>query len=238
MALELGEAMVQRVAIERAGEGIERGAAAEGAVGFGQGRGEDDDADQQRRRRRGSLGSCPRRRRDRSPRSRSAAGRRYRRCRSRCRGARNGRPSVTAGIASHMATGLSGPPVKTTPPKISAGDRAQAIAIQTWGRELRSRIVVGDDEARERHGEGNQPPPAEAGAEGQQRHPEDPEGDQAVALEAALHVEQPLAAHLVAHRRQRLHRGRRLARNGASVRERPAIGPGLGFRLGDGPHWG
>jgi hypothetical protein len=48
-------------------------------------------------------------------------------------------PRVTAGIASHITTGLSGPPVATTPPKINAGDSAQAAAIHASGLELRSR---------------------------------------------------------------------------------------------------
>ena len=48
LSLELGEALLQRVAVEEAGERVERRAAAVGAVGLDQGAGEDHGADDQR----------------------------------------------------------------------------------------------------------------------------------------------------------------------------------------------
>ena len=76
-------------------------------------------------------------------------------------------------------------------------------------------------------GERRDPPPAHLRPGRGQRHGEDREAGEAVAAQAQLHVEQALAAGLVADRRQRLHRRGEAGRDGvagAAVAELRVLG--------------
>ena len=68
LPVELGEALLERVAVEEAGERVERRAAPVGAVGLDQGAGEDHRAEDQRHGRRSASGGARRRERGRAQR--------------------------------------------------------------------------------------------------------------------------------------------------------------------------
>ena len=136
LAVELGEPLLERVAVEEAGQRVEGGAAAMGAVGLDQGAGEDHGADDQRRDRRSAAGAAPGRLRVGQDRGERGTSRARRRCRATIPRGSKRKPRVTAGRANQTRTGLVAPPVTRTAAPSRAGSAAQAPATQTAGWAL------------------------------------------------------------------------------------------------------
>ena len=110
---------------------------------------------------------------------------------------------MTAGSANHISTGLAAPPLAITAPASSSGSAPQAAATQSQGRSLARMKRSATAKPANPAASGASHQPADLGAGRGERQGEDREAGGAVAAHALLHVEQALAAGLLADGRER-----------------------------------
>ena len=108
LAVELGQPLLERVAVEEAGERVEGRAAAVGAVGLDQGAGEDHGAEDQGGGRRSAAGAVPGGAAGRAGPPRRGTARSRRRCRETIPRGSKRKPRVTAGRANQTSDRAGG----------------------------------------------------------------------------------------------------------------------------------
>ena len=195
VAVELGEAQLERVAVEEAGQRVDRRAAPVGAIGLDQRAGEGDGAEDQGDRGDHALavagGGAAGRADDGAE---QEQGEDVGGADRRCRAARSGRQGDGREGEPHQrrAGGAARSRARRRRAAAGSGPRRRRSRSSGWALARMKRSAT--TKPAKPSAVGGDPPPAELGGERGQPEGEDREADRAVAAQAQLHVDQPIPA--------------------------------------------